>query len=67
MEPRNGQRSRDLALAAAFLLLLLFLSPLVRLWAGGALPWYLPYLLWLAVLLPPALHELGRRRRGGRP
>ncbi len=67
MDQEPAQRHRDLALAAAFLLLLLFLTPLVRLWAGGQAPWYLPYLVWLAVLLPPAAGGLAARRRRRRP
>ncbi len=41
---------RDRTLAAAFLLLLFFATPFVHLWASAALPWYLPYLLWGAVI-----------------
>ena len=41
---------RDHALAAAFVLLLLFVTPFTRLWATPEAPWYLPYLLWGAVI-----------------
>jgi len=50
-----SQHNRDHALATAFVLLLLFLPPVAHLWATGALPWYLPYLLWAVVLLLPLI------------
>ncbi len=40
------------------LFLLLFLSPLAYWWMGHATIWYLPYLLWLGVILAGAwLHR----------
>jgi len=48
-------------LAAAFVLLLLFLTPFTHLWLGESVPWYLPYLVWGGiVLLLPLLRLLSR-------
>jgi hypothetical protein len=49
-------------LPLALLFLLLFLSPLTHFWMGGGGPWYLPYLLWLLVILA----GLWVSARGGR-
>ncbi len=53
---------RDRALVTAFLLLLLFTTPLAHLWAAAAGIWYLPYLLWGGVLLPLLLPGFPRGR-----
>jgi hypothetical protein len=65
VDSRSPQPSRDHALAAAFLLLLVFVTPAVHLWASGAFAWYLPYLLWLVVLFPLLAGRLaaGLRKR----
>ncbi len=51
MDKRPEQPRRDHALAVAFVLLLLFATPLVRLWVETGAAWYLPYLAWGGVVL----------------
>ena len=51
MDKRPAYHHRDHALAVAFVLLLLFLTPFTRLWLREAAPWYLPYLVWGGVIL----------------
>ncbi len=36
-------------------MLLLFASPITDWWAGSHMPWYLPYVLWLLIILLTAL------------
>jgi len=49
---RNGDSGRklDAAIAVFVVALLLFSSPLTRLWSAPGNPWYTPYLLWLAII-----------------
>ena len=42
---------RDRAILLALLMLALFASPAVSWWLSAGPPWYLPYLLWLAVIV----------------
>jgi len=63
-EPSSN--SRNHTLVAAFLLLLLFVTPFTRLWANPRLPWYLPYLLWAGVIGLMILPRLFRRGKTGR-
>ncbi len=58
--------SRNHTLVAAFLLLLLFVTPVIRLWANPRLPWYLPYLLWAGVIGIMILPRLLRRGKSDR-
>lgn len=46
----NGSQFDRVILLALFTVLL-FASPLSRWWSAIGAPWYLPYLLWLAVIL----------------
>jgi hypothetical protein len=46
----NGRRFDRVILLALFAVVL-FASPLTRWWSAIGAPWYLPYLLWLAVIL----------------
>jgi len=57
----NGRRFDRVILLALFALLL-FASPLTRWWSAIDAPWYLPYLLWLAVILAGALLQLRNDR-----
>lgn len=53
---------RDRLLLLLILALFLFVSPLVGYWADAASPWYLPYLLWLLlIILAARLVRWGRR------
>jgi hypothetical protein len=55
--------SRNHSLVAAFVLLLLFVTPFNRLWATPQLPWYLPYLLWAGIIGLVLLPRLFLRNR----
>ncbi len=51
----NVNRHKDISILLGLLVLLLFASPLTD-WLGTrGLPWYLPYLMWLSVVLLAAL------------
>lgn len=53
----------DASLVAAFIVLLIFVTPLKDWWSQGRPAWYLPFLLWgLAILLAMALQWWARRR-----
>ncbi len=52
---------RDLAVLLALLIVLLFASPLADWWAVAGAPWYLPYLLWGAVIALAGLAAARRR------
>ena len=45
------ERRYDLVILLGVLALLLFASPLTSWWASRGSPWYLPYLLWLLIIL----------------
>jgi hypothetical protein len=45
------QERRDLAIILAGLMLVLFASPLILWWSNPQMPWYMPYILWLLVIL----------------
>ncbi|MEJ2609443.1 MAG: UTP--glucose-1-phosphate uridylyltransferase [Candidatus Thiodiazotropha sp.] len=47
--PPNQQIDRTLALG--LLILLLFSTPIMMWWTTPGSPWYLPYLLWLGVII----------------
>jgi hypothetical protein len=49
--PPPGERSRDLSLLVFGVAALMFATPLRLIWADPGRPWYLPFLLWLAVNL----------------
>lgn len=55
---------RDTAVLASLLAVVLFASPLVTWWSGPDSPWYLPYLLWLAIIALGLLVQWHRRREG---
>lgn len=57
------QHRRDDALLLASLTLVLFVSPSVSWWFSDSLPWYLPYLLWLGVIMIAAWSARPRTRR----
>lgn len=55
MTPSRNNHGRDLAVLLGLLLLALFAAPQLSWWLGGHPPWYLPYLLWAAVIVLAAL------------
>lgn len=48
---RDPERQRESTLLLTLLGLFLFTSPLTQWWAGENNPWYLPYQLWLLLIL----------------
>jgi len=50
-ESADNERHFDRAILLALFAVLLFASPLAHWWSALGAPWYLPYLLWLAVVL----------------
>ena len=44
-------RYLDAVLAVFLFAALIFVSPVLYLWAGPGAPWYAPYVLWLLVIL----------------
>ncbi len=48
---RDPERQRESTLLLAMLAALLFTSPLTQWWAADNNPWFLPYLLWLLLIL----------------
>lgn len=59
-----SNKNTDKSLVAAFVLVLIFATPFTSLWARSEWSWYLPYLLWLGVIL---LLVLSRSRRNRSP
>ena len=49
--PEENGSQFDRGILLALLAVLLFASPLTRWWSAVGAPWYLPYLLWLGVIL----------------
>jgi hypothetical protein len=47
--------SKELAVILGALLLMLFVTPVARWWAGAGLHWTAPYALWLLVILGAGL------------
>lgn len=50
-EPDHRSHLRDNTLLLGLFILLLFSSPLITWWASPGNVWYLPYLLWLVIIL----------------
>lgn len=61
-----SSNSRNHTLVAAFLLLLIFVTPVARVWANPRLPWYLPYLFWGGIIGLMILPRLFQRGKPGR-
>lgn len=53
---------RDRAVLLALFTLALFADPAVSWWLNATPPWYLPYLLWLAVIALAAWQARAPRR-----
>lgn len=51
MPHANKNPGRDRAVLLGLLTLALFAAPDISWWLGMSPPWYLPYLLWLAVIV----------------
>lgn len=52
----------DAVIVVFFCAAFLFVSPFLFVWSFPAAPWYLPYLLWAAVILLAGIIQLLRRR-----
>ncbi len=60
--PDNDSTARSLV--TGFILLLFFATPFAGLWSKGGHAWYLPYVLWLLVVVLLAVaHFRGRRKQ----
>ena len=59
--PADSGHRLDAAIAVVVVAVLVFASPLRALWSGPGAPWYLPFVLWLAVI---GLAWLVQRLRG---
>ncbi len=57
-DPHDLQREKEHSLLLTLLALFLFASPLTVWWASGHHPWYVPYLLWLLLILAGAWLQL---------
>lgn len=62
----NKNPGRDRAVLLGLLALALFATPDTSWWLGSSPPWYLPYLLWLAVIALAAWQSRSSRRQGHR-
>ncbi|MEJ2343892.1 MAG: hypothetical protein P8076_10385 [Gammaproteobacteria bacterium] len=49
--PSEPDKHLDRVILLFMLALLLFASPLVAWWSAPGRPWFLPYLLWLLVIV----------------
>lgn len=59
--PTSG-RGRDASWLFVGAATLLLASPLRHLWAADNRPWYLPFVLWLAIIALARLLERGRSK-----
>jgi len=53
--PRQKIHYLDAVIIVFLLAVLLFASPVVFLWTARQSPWYIPYLLWLLIIIAAAL------------
>ena len=61
-KPRHKLRYLDAVMIVFLLAALLFVSPVIYLWTSRLSPWYMPYLLWLVVIIAAALVSRLRSR-----
>ncbi len=60
-EPQEKELQIEHTLLLGLFIVLLLVSPMLTWWAAPSSPWYLPYLLWLGIILTIAW--VNRRRR----
>lgn len=58
----GGVKFLDLVLVAFIVAVLVFASPFHTLWMKSDTPWYVPYLLWLGVIVVTACIQYVRGR-----
>ncbi len=58
---RETDRQRDKVILLFAFALFLLVSPLLVWWASDESPWYLPYLLWLVIIVLAAWLQRGKR------
>ncbi|MEJ2213695.1 MAG: hypothetical protein P8Y20_06465 [Gammaproteobacteria bacterium] len=51
MSEKQPSKTIEKSLGLAFLLLLVFASPLMQWWSSAQLPWFTPFLFWLIIIL----------------
>ena len=61
--PDNG-RYLNLVLVAFLVAVFLFASPFYLLWMAPETPWYVPYLIWLGVIVMTGIVQRWRGRDG---
>lgn len=59
----NKKTGRDRAVLLGLLMLALFAAPEISWWLGMSPPWYLPYLLWLGVIVLAAWQSRSNARQ----
>ena len=65
MGPVGDERKYPNIVLVAFLIaVLLFASPFRMLWMSAGTPWYVAYLIWLAVIALTCVAQLWRGRHG---
>ena len=58
----GGVKYLDLVLVAFIVTTFVFASPFHMVWMSPGTPWYVPYLLWLGVIVATALIQIWRGR-----
>jgi hypothetical protein len=65
MGPRaDNDKSLNLVLVTFIVAVFLFASPFYLLWMVPDNPWYLPYLIWLAIIVITGIVQYWRDRHG---
>ncbi len=62
-----SNESTDKSLVTALILLLIFATPFTSLWSRSELPWYVPYLLWLGVILLLLFSQRQKKKEPDKP
>lgn len=58
----DNAKSLDVVLAAFIVAVFLFASPIHMLWMSPGTPWYVPYLIWLGVIVMTGVLQHWRGR-----
>ena len=60
--PSDNARYLNLVMVSFLVGVFVFASPFHRLWMTPETPWYVPYLIWLAVIVMTGVVQLARGR-----